>query len=293
MTPSTTSDRPDLPDSLVIERELGQGGLATVYLARDLKHGREVALKVMRLELAMVIGQERFLREIRIAAGLQHPHILAVLDSGESDQRLWYTMPFVNGGSLRERLEREGMLELDEALRIAGDVADALSYAHAQGIIHRDIKPENILFSNGHALIADFGIARAIQDAGSDRLTQTNMSLGTPEYMSPEQSLGESGLDGRSDLYALAVVLYEMLAGEPPFTGPNIHAIMARRLSQPPPSIRTLRDLVPESIDAALTRALARLPSDRFKDTGEFIAALTASVPTTPRTPVGRVRHWN
>jgi TolB-like protein len=253
--------------------------MATVYLAQDLKHGRRVAVKVMRPELALALGSERFQREIHLAAQLQHPHILPVFDSGETAGRLWYTMPFVEGASLRALLDREGPLAIEDALRIAREVADALSYSHAQGIVHRDIKPENILFSNGHALVADFGIARVFHDVGGDRLTETGLGVGTPEYMSPEQSLGEGGVDGRSDLYALAAVLYEMLAGEPPFTGPNAQAILAKRMTQPVPSVRTLRGTVPTSVEAALIRALARVPADRFRNTGEFVAALTAPAP--------------
>lgn len=197
-----------LPEGYALERELGRGGMATVYLAQDLKHGRRVAVKVMRPELALALGSERFQREIHLAAQLQHPHILPVFDSGETAGRLWYTMPFVEGASLRALLDREGPLAIEDALRIAREVADALSYSHAQGIVHRDIKPENILFSNGHALVADFGIARVFHDVGGERLTETGLGVGTPEYMSPEQSLGEGGVDGRSDLYALAAVLY-------------------------------------------------------------------------------------
>jgi serine/threonine-protein kinase len=281
-----------LPDGYVVERELGRGGMATVFLARDLKHGRRVAVKVMRPELALVLGAERFQREIRLAAQLQHPHILPVFDSGESAGRLWYTMPFVEGESLRPMLDRAGPLAVDEALRIAREVADALSYSHAQGIVHRDIKPENILFSNGHALVADFGIARVLQDAGGQRLTETGVGIGTAEYMSPEQSLGEDSVDGRSDLYALAAVLYEMLAGEPPFTGPNAQAILAKRMTQPVPSVRTLRETVPESVDAALIRALARTPADRFPNTGEFAAALSAPSVTVGLTHHGSRARW-
>ena len=205
-----------LADRYRLERELGAGGMATVYLARDLKHDRPVALKVLRPELAAVLGAERFLREIRLTAQLQHPHILTLIDSGEADGFLYYVMPYVDGESLRQRLEREGQLPLDEALRIARAIATALDFAHGRGVIHRDIKPENILISRGHALVADFGIALAAAQAGAGRLTETGLSLGTPAYMSPEQASAEPRLDGRSDQYSLASVLYEMLAGEPP-----------------------------------------------------------------------------
>jgi TolB-like protein/tetratricopeptide (TPR) repeat protein len=259
-----------------LERELGAGGMAVVYLARDLRHERRVALKVLRPELGMAAGAERFHREIRLAARLVHPHILPVLDSGAAADRLWYTMPYIEGESLRARLDRERQLPLDEALRLTSEIAEALGYAHAQNILHRDIKPENILLSGGHALVADFGIARALGEAG-ERLTNTGISIGTPGYMSPEQSSGEQALDGRSDLYSLGSVCYEMLAGEPPFTGPTAQAVIARRLSQPPPSLRTIRPSVPAALDAALQRALAPIPADRFATTADFARALSQS----------------
>ena len=209
-----------LGDRYVGERELGRGGMATVWLARDLKHGRLVALKVLRPEVGAILGGDRFLREIQLTAGLQHPHILPLLDSGEAGGFLYYVMPYVEGESLRQRLSREGQLPLDEALRFTREVAEALDYARDQGIIHRDIKPENILLSRGHALVADFGIALAVSSAGRERLTETGLSLGTPAYMSPEQATADPKLDGRSDQYSLACVVYEMLAGEPPYTGP-------------------------------------------------------------------------
>ncbi|MGH7562307.1 MAG: tetratricopeptide repeat protein, partial [Gemmatimonadales bacterium] len=264
-----------------IERELGAGGMAVVYLARDLARDRDVALKVLRPELGMAAGAERFDREIRLAARLVHPHILPLLDSGAADGRLWYTMPFVAGESLRSRLDREKQLPLDEAVRLGCEVADALAHAHDKGILHRDIKPENILLAGGHALVADFGIARALGDPG-ERLTHTGVAIGTPGYMSPEQSSGDHELDARSDLYALGSVTYEMLAGEPPFTGPTAQAVIARRLSLPPPSIRTIRPSVPESIDATLRRALAPVPADRFATTAEFARALSGAT-TAPR----------
>jgi TolB-like protein len=279
MEDTATSAEIRSPEGYTIERELGRGGMATVYLARDGKHDRLVALKLMRPELAMSLGEERFQREIRLAGRLQHPHIVPVFDSGQTGGRLWYAMPFVEGESLRARMRREGPLTIDEALQIAREVADALGCAHAHGIVHRDIKPENILLSGGHALVADFGIARVVNEAGGERLTETGLGVGTPGYMSPEQSLGEREVDGRTDLYALAAVLYEMLAGEPPFTGPNAQAIVAKRLSQPAPRVRTLRETVPEEVEAALIRALAREPADRFKDAGEFVAALSTPLP--------------
>jgi len=271
-----------LADRYRIERELGTGGMAVVYLARDLQRDRDVALKVLRSEVGIESGTERFDREIRLAARLVHPNILPLLDSGRvpasagGDGRLWYTMPFVEGESLRDRLKREKQLPLDEAVRLTSEIADALGHAHAQGILHRDIKPENILLAAGHALVADFGIARALGETGQ-RITGSGFTLGTPGYMSPEQASGERDLDARSDLYALASVTYEMLAGEPPFTGPSVQAVIARRLSQPPPSVRVIRPGVPEFVDAALQRALALVPADRFASTTEFARALSAA----------------
>jgi serine/threonine protein kinase len=216
-----------LRDRYLIERELGRGGMATVYLARDLKHDRLVALKVLHPELAATLGPERFLREVQLTARLQHPHILPVHDSGEAAGQLWYTMPYVEGESLRQRLLREKRLPLDKALRIARDVLAALAYAHEHGIVHRDIKPENILLEGGEAVLADFGIAHAVSAAGSERLTRTGVAVGTFTYMSPEQASGQEAIDGRSDLYSLACVLYECITGEPPFTGPNPQSIIA------------------------------------------------------------------
>ena len=275
-----------LADRYRIERELGVGGMAVVYLARDLQRDRDVALKVLRSEVDALSGAERFNREIRVAARLVHPNILPLLDSGVTDGHLWYTMPFVDGESLRDRLKREKQLSLDESVRLTSEIADALGYAHAQGILHRDIKPENILLAAGHALVADFGIARALGDPGQ-RITSTGLALGTPGYMSPEQSSGEHDLDARSDLYALASVSYEMLAGEPPFTGPTAQAVIARRLSLPAPSVRVIRPGIPESVDAALQRALAPVPADRFATTAEFAHALTTAANDTGITPRG------
>ena len=262
-----------IADRYRIERELGRGGMATVYLAHDLRHNRRVAFKVLRPELAATLGPERFLHEIRIAAGLQHPHILPVFDSGDAAGQLWYTMPYVEGETLRQRLLREKQLPLDEARRIAVQVLSALGYAHAHGVIHRDVKPENILLDGDQAVLADLGIARAMTTVGEDRLTETGLSLGTPSYMSPEQACAEPSLDGRTDLYSLGCVLYEMLAGEPPYTGPTPQAIVARRLVEPPPRLRTIRD-VPESLEQAIHRALARNPADRFATAEQFSRAL-------------------
>src|SRR6266571_179249 len=253
-----------LADRYGIQRELGRGGMATVYLARDVKHDRPVALKVLRPELAAVLGAERFLREIRLTAQLQHPHILTLIDSGEADGFLYYVMPYVEGESLRQRLEREGQLPLDEALRIARAIASALDFAHARGVIHRDIKPENIMLHQGEPMVADFGIALAVSMAGRERLTGTGIALGTPAYMSPEQASGGRQLDGRSDVYSLGCVLYEMLAGEPPFTGPTSRAVIAKRIIEPIPHVRTVRENVPEAVEQAIIKALAKVPADRF-----------------------------
>src|SRR5436189_1273342 len=235
MTDHSERLRASLAGRYTIERELGRGGMATVYLARDVKHDRPVALKVLRPERAAVLGAERFLREIRLTAQLQHPHILTLIDSGEADGFLYYVMPYVEGESLRQRLEREGQLPLDEALRITRAIASALDFAHARGVIHRDIKPENIMLHQGEPMVADFGIALAVSAAGRERLTETGLSLGTPAYMSPEQASAEPRLDGRTDQYSLACVLYEMLAGGPPYTGPTAHATTATRLTAPIP----------------------------------------------------------
>jgi serine/threonine-protein kinase len=281
-----TAIDPSLADALrdryTLDRELGRGGMATVYLARDLRHDRLVALKVLRSDLAAVLGPERFEREIRLAGGLQHPHILTVLDSGAAAGRLWFTMPYVEGESLRARLDREGQLPLEEAVQVASEVADALDWAHRHGVIHRDVKPENILLSGGHALVADFGIARTLGESDLTRLTETGLVVGTPAYMSPEQASGERVLDGRSDLYALACVLYEMLAGEPPYTGPTAQAVIAKRLGDPIPSVRRIRESVPLAADAALTRALAKAPADRFPTGAELAAALRRSLTASP-----------
>ena len=274
-----------LSDRYRVERELGAGGMATVYLAQDLRHDRRVAAKVLRPELAAVIGAERFLAEIRTTANLQHPHILPLFDSGHADGFLYYVMPFVEGESLRDRLHRDKQLPIAEAVRVAGEVASALDYAHRHGVIHRDIKPENILLQDGRALVADFGIALAASKAGGHRMTETGMSLGTPHYMSPEQAMGEREITARSDVYALGAVTYEMLLGEPPFTGPTPQAIVAKVLTDDPRPPCELRRSVPPAVEAAVLTALEKLPADRFATAAEFAAALSA---TTAPTSAGR-----
>ncbi len=265
-----------LAERYAIERRLGRGGMATVYLARDLRHDRPVALKVLHPELASSLGPDRFLREIKLAARLEHPHILSVHDSGDAGGLLWFTMPFVDGESLRERLARERQLPLEEALRIARETARALDYAHRHGVIHRDIKPENILLNrDGDTLLADFGVGRAIGSlADGDKLTETGFSVGTPAYMSPEQAIGESQLDGRTDIYSLGCVLYEMLAGEPPFTGPTAQAIAARRLTDTPRSLEAARPSVSSGLDHVVQKSLARIPADRFATAAQMVEAL-------------------
>ncbi len=277
-------DNPALPrlasalaDRYVVSRELGQGGMATVYLAEDLKHGRKVAIKVLHPELSAVLGSERFLGEIKVTANLQHPHILGLIDSGEADGLLYYVMPYVAGESLRARLAREKQLPVDEAVRLAREVASALDYAHRQGVVHRDIKPENTLLQDGAALVADFGIALAVQQAGGNRMTQTGMSLGTPAYMSPEQAMGDREIGPRSDVYALGAMTYEMLAGEPPFTGPNSQAIVAKVLTEQPPPLRAKRPMVSPAAEAAILTALQKLPADRWRSAKEFSDALAGT----------------
>ena len=287
-----------------IERELGAGGMATVYLARDMKHDREVAIKVLRPEVGAALGAERFLLEIKTTANLRHPHIVPLYDSGAArldpaaagdgpQSLLYYVMPLVEGESLRDRLTRDKQLPIDEALRIAREVADALSYAHARGVVHRDIKPENIMLESGHAVVADFGIARAVSAAGGERLTQTGMAVGTPLYMSPEQAAGESDIDGRSDLYSLACVLYEMLAGQPPFTGPTAAAITRQHLIADPPPITNLRPAVPAAVVDALHRALSKSPADRFNPVAQFAGAIGpgAASGEAPAAATGRARR--
>ncbi|MEO7520342.1 MAG: LpqB family beta-propeller domain-containing protein [Gemmatimonas sp.] len=299
MTDTVTRLAAALADRYRIERELGQGGMATVYLARDLKHDRDVAIKVLHPDLGAALGGERFLSEIRTTARLQHPHILPLLDSGDADGLLYYVMPLVTGETLRARLARERQLPIADAVRIAREVASALDYAHRQGVIHRDIKPENILLHDGSALVADFGIALAVQTAGGARMTQTGLSLGTPQYMSPEQAMGERTIDARSDVYALGAVLYEMFAGDAPFIGSSVQAIVAKVLSEKPTPIHTLRDTVPLAIEQAVSTALAKLPADRFASAAEFATALgnnsgaTYSARVTAARPLARdARTW-
>jgi len=264
-----------LADRYRLERELGQGGMATVYLAQDLRHDRRVAVKVLRPELAAVIGAERFLAEIKTTAALQHPHILPLFDSGQADTFLFYVMPFVEGESLRDRLNREKQLPIPDAVRVTSEVASALDYAHRHGVIHRDIKPENVLLHDGQALVADFGIALAVSQAGGHRMTETGLSLGTPGYMSPEQATGDRTLDARSDVYSLGCLLYEMLVGEPPHTGPTVQAVIAAVVTKDPERLRTRRATVPAQVEAAVHQALAKLPADRFASAEAFAKALT------------------
>ncbi len=275
-----------LADRYRIERELGAGGMATVYLAHDIKHDRKVAVKVLRPELAAVIGAERFLAEIRTTANLQHPHILPLFDSGAADSFLFYVMPYVEGISLRDRLTREKQLPIADAVRIAREVADALQYAHQHGIIHRDVKPENILLHGGHALVADFGIALAASKTGGTRLTETGMSLGTPQYMSPEQAMGERELDARSDIYALGCVSYEMLTGEPPFAGPSAQAIVAKVMTADPVEATALRKSIPRHVAEAVHIAMQKLPADRFASASDFSAALGESAAISRPSPM-------
>jgi serine/threonine-protein kinase len=266
--------RSELSDHYAVEREIGSGGMATVYLAEDLKHQRAVAVKVLRPELASSLGKDRFLLEIKIASQLQHPHILPLYDSGTAGDLLYYVMPFVEGETLADRLARETQLPLEDALGVTREVAGALGYAHARGLVHRDIKPANIMLTAGHAVVTDFGIARAIEAAGGKQLTSAGMAVGTPAYMSPEQGTGAEAVDGRSDVYALGCVLYEMLTGEPPFTAPTAQAVIARHMSETPRPIRTVRDTVPEHVEATILKALSKLPADRFQTAGDFDEAL-------------------
>ncbi len=271
-----------LQDRYTLERELGRGGMATVFLARDLKHDRLVALKVLHPELAASLGPERFLREIKVAARLNHPYIVPLHDSGQAADLLYYVMPYVDGESLRQRLGREKQLPVEDALQIARNVAAALDYAHRQGVVHRDIKPENVMLHEGEALVTDFGIAKAISAAGGESLTQTGVAIGTPAYMSPEQAAGETEPDGRSDIYSLGCMLYEMLAGATPFTGPTVQAVMARRFTETAPPLRAARPTVPEAVEQAVARALARVPADRFATAAQLAQALTVPTGTTP-----------
>ena len=268
--------RSSLASQYEVEREIGSGGMARIFLARDLKHRRPVAIKVLRPELASAVASDRFLREIQIAANLSHPHILPLHDSGTTDGVTYYVMPYVEGESVRARLAREGQLPLRDALGVAYDVADALAYAHSRGVVHRDIKPENILLSAGHALVADFGIARALSEAGGDTLTATGIVLGTTDYMSPEQAFGSEHVDGRSDIYSLGTVLFEMLAGRRPFTGPTPQAVLAQIITEPVPSLRSIQAEIPQHVDEIVQRSLAKEPAARFGTATELATALSA-----------------
>ena len=259
-----------LADRYTIEQEIGAGGMATVYVAHDIKHDRKVALKLLRPELAAMIGAERFLNEIKVTANLHHPHILPLHDSGEADSFLYYVMPFVEGDTLRDKIDREKQLGIEDAIGLTRAVASALDYAHRQGVIHRDIKPENILLHDGQALVADFGIALAVSAAGGTRLTETGLSIGTPHYMSPEQAMGDRELDARSDIYSLGAVLYEMLSGDPPYTGSTAQAIVAQVITEKAPLVTAVRDTVPQHVEASIAKALNRLPADRFASARGF-----------------------
>ncbi|HEU5039545.1 MAG TPA: serine/threonine-protein kinase, partial [Gemmatimonadales bacterium] len=273
-----------------LDRKLGEGGMAAVYLARDRRHGRPVALKVLREDLAASVGAGRFLHEVQVAANLQHPHILALYDSGEAQGVLYYVMPWVDGESLRDRLLREGRLPLEDAVRIAREAAEGLAYAHRQGIIHRDIKPENILLQDGHTLVADFGIARALGTPAEGKLTRPGVMVGTPEYMSPEQASGEAQLDGRSDVYSLGCVLYEMLAGDPPFQGRSVTTLLARHSLEQVPSLQIVRETIPVELEDTVLRALAKTAADRYSmsELAEALAGLQATLPRAPRATAGR-----
>jgi len=285
---------PHLAERYRIQRELGEGGMATVYLAEDIRHHRKVAIKVLHPELSAVLGPERFLKEIELTANLQHPHILPLFDSGAAEGLLYYVMPYVDGESLRTRLDREHQLPVADAIRIACDVASALEYAHKRGVVHRDIKPENILLHDGRPVVADFGIALAVENAGGTRMTQTGMSLGTPNYMAPEQAMGERDITPRSDIYALGYVLYEMLVGEPPFTGPTAQAVIARVVTEEPRSLVLQRKTVPPHVEAAVHTALAKIPADRFATAAQFAEALGRTdyaMPTMQRTSMRTTRR--
>jgi len=274
--------RDALSQSYSIDRELGKGGMATVYLAQDLKHDRVVALKILHPDLAASLGPDRFLREIKLAARLNHPHILPLFDSGEADSFLYYVMPYVEGESLREKLDREQQLSIDEAVHHGRAIASALDYAHRQGIVHRDMKPENVMLYEGEAMVMDFGIAKAVSAAGSETLTQTGMMVGTPAYVSPEQAAGETNLDGKSDQYSLACVVYEMITGERPFSGATPQAIMAKRFSETPKPLRAIRNTVPESVEKAVGRAMSTDAGSRYSTTAQFGQALASGSMVTP-----------
>jgi len=289
-----TSDAARLSAALAgryrIERELGTGGRATVYLAADLRHDRKVAIKVLKPELAAVLGAERFLVEIKTTAALQHPHILPLFDSGSADGFLFYVMPYVEGETIREKLNRETQFGIDESVRVAREVADALDYAHRHGVIHRDIKPENVLLHDGRAIVMDFGIALALSAAGGGRMTETGLSLGTPHYMSPEQATAEKDLTPRSDIYSLASVLYEMLSGQPPHVGGSAQQVIMKIITEPAATVATHRKSVPPNVAAAVARALEKLPADRFDTARAFGDALvnpSFTLGTTGAAPAG------
>ena len=282
----------------VVEREIGAGGMATVFLARDLRHQRPVALKVLDRDLGAALGAERFLSEIRVTASLQHPNLLPLFDSGDVTDGdgsvcLFYVMPFVEGETLRRRLVREKLLPVDEAVRIATTIAGALDYAHRHGVVHRDLKPENILFHDGQPLVADFGIALAVSNAAGPRMTQTGLSLGTPQYMAPEQAMGDRTIDARADIYALGTVTYEMLTGEPPFTGPTAQAVAAKVITERASAVMLSRASVPAHVDEAIARALEKLPADRFQSAADFAKAISAPMTGERRaTRASWVRDW-
>ncbi|HEX4934297.1 MAG TPA: serine/threonine-protein kinase, partial [Gemmatimonadaceae bacterium] len=282
--------RAALAHRYLLLEECGRGGTSVVYRARDVQQERDVAVKVMLPELSNSTTAERFLREVRIAGTLEHPHIASLLDSGEAAGQLYCVLPYIDGETLRQRITREGPLPVDDALRVARQVGAALEYAHARGIVHRDVKPENILLSQGHAVLSDFGIARAVVVAAGERLTDSGIAIGTPSYMSPEQAAASSELDARSDEYALAVCLYEMLAGDPPFVGRTAQAIIARQLTEAPPRLEVARPTVAPGIVAAIERALSKVPGDRYRSVGEFLAALEScdTIPIRPGAPVSR-----
>ncbi len=286
MVPLLDRVREELSERYAVERVLGRGGMATVFLAGDQKHRRKVAIKVIRPEIAISVGVDRFLREIGIATRLSHPHIIPVYDSGDVDGLMYYVMPHVEGESLRERLERQTRLEVSDAIEIALEVGSALAYAHAHHVVHRDIKPSNILLANGHAVVMDFGVARAIGEVGRESITAPGIAVGTPTYMSPEQASGEGHLDGRSDVYSLGCVLYEALTGEPPYRGATTHALIAKCFSEPIPSVRRHRREVPTHVDHAIKKALAKLPAERFQTATEFTHALTVREVPAPQANV-------
>ena len=272
----------DLPDRYRVDREIGRGGMATVFLAHDVKHDRAVAIKVLHPDLAATLGPERFLREIKVAARLNHPHIVPLHDSGQAGALLYYVMPFVEGESLRDRMHRSGPLSVEDAVEIARDVAAALDYAHRQQVVHRDIKPENVMMHEGEAMVTDFGIAKAVRAAGAENITQTGVAIGTPAYMSPEQASGEREPDGRSDIYSLGCMVFEMLTGQTPFSGPTAQAMLMKRFLEQPPSARAVRSTVPADVDRALTKAMALAPEDRFETAAMLAHALAPHMGATP-----------